>query len=445
MAVITAQNNGSLVEVMKKTLVDLKTKQNFLTSKLDVGGPKGLNVQMANNRGFRVAIDYTRNNSIGYMDANGGTLVQESQPPLDNVTASLQYMQYGQRITNLQLANSAPGMHVGPGAREIAAKKILMRQAEIEEFYFCQGNGYQTFARPTANASTTINVAGAVTLAGTGDGLGAYLLGAGASGVGEKIQVFSSAYAFKHSGYVSAKASNKAIEYTPTVITTTGILTTDLIFPQGEATNPTTAGLKGLPYMIKASGTFYDKSLATVPALQGTIDSTTTTFTRTSMEALWRNLQGRAGKNPNVRQVCSLSQMSNYYTQFYAQNTAQVHVVGNNRPGIDVGANGTPDDYTFWGSPIDSYYFIAPNNWWMLDYSTFTRLTLKQAGSMLTPAGQYVQSVGSSGYINAQSAWDDNYIEFFTDQPFLNGGFTNLSFTGLPGQPCDSAYTGSIA
>lgn len=442
MAVITGINNGSLVEVMAKGLVDLKAKNKYLTSKLNNGSQ--LNVQMANNRGFRIALDYTRNNSIGFMDPAGGNLAQTSQPPLDNMTANLQYIQFAQEITNLQVANSAPGMHEGPSAKALAARKLLERQAEMEEYYFCRGNGYQQIGLITTTVATTINVEGVMTLSGAGDGLGAYTLGSGSLTTGQKVRVYSSAYAFKSSGVITSKTSNTVVGYTPTAITTTGLLSTDILFPESDSTTPTTTAMKGLPYMLKTSGPFYDKSLSTVPALQAVIDSTTTTFTRTAMEALYRNSQLRSGVNPNQRNVCSLAQLSNYYVQFYAQNTAQVHITGDNRPGIDVGANGTPDDYTFWGKPIDAYAFVHPQNWWMLDYSTFSRLTLKDAGAMQLPAGQFVQKVSGGVYANAQQSWNDNYAEFLTDQPFLNAGFTALTFSGLPGQLCNSTYTGSV-
>lgn len=442
MSVITGINNGSLVEVMAQALTDLKTKENYLTSKLNNGSQ--LNVQMANNRGFRVALDYTRNSSIGFMDPAGGNLTQTSQPPLDNMTANLQYIQFGQEITNLQLANSAQGMHVGPTAKALAARKLLQRQAEMEEYYFCRGNGYQQIGLITTTVATTINVEGVMTLSGAGDGLGAFTLGSGSLTQGQRVRVYSSAYAFKSKGIITSKTSNTVVGYTPTAITTTGLLSTDILFPDSDSTTPTTTGIKGLPYMLKTSGAFYDKSLSTVPALQAVIDSTTTTFTRTAMEALYRNSKVRCGKNPKQVSVCSEAQMSNYYVQFYAQNSAQVHVVGNQRPGVDIGADGTMDDYTFWGQRIDSYPFVHPANWWMLDYSTFTRLTLKQAGQMLTQPGEYQLKVSGGEYANAQVSWDDQYVEFLTDKPFMNAGFTGLSFAGLPGLLVNSTYTGSV-
>lgn len=435
---ITGLNGGSLKEIMADALVNLKTKNKYLTSKLNNGS--ALDVKVANNRGFRIALDYTRNNTVGYMNPDGGNLTTTLSPALDTMTANLQYIQFGQEISNLQLANSRSGMHVGPSDKALAARKLLERRAEIEEHYFCRGEGFQTIGDITTTVATTIDVEGVMTLAGTRDGLGAYLLG-----VGQKVRVFTVAFVYKNKGTITSKTSNTVVGYTPDHITTTGLLDTDVVLPEADSVTyaTSTAGVKGIPYLVKTSGSYFDKALATVSALRGVIDSSTTTFTRTTMEALYRNSQLRSGDNPNQRAVCGLAQLSNYYVQFYAQNSAQVHVVGEQRPGIDVGAAKTMNDYTFWGQPIDKYPFIHPKNWWNLDYSTFSRLTLKEAGAMLTPAGQFVQKISSGEYANAQQSWDDDYLEYLSDQPFKNAGFTALTFTGLPGLLMNSAYTGS--
>lgn len=439
MAIITGQNNGSLVEVMAQKLFDLKAAKHYLTANVKQGGA-GLKMMMANNRGARFAYDGTRNVSGGFMNPSSGNLAFTDAPVLDNMTANLQYMQFGQEVSGLQLANSAPGMHVGATAKQLAARKILERQAEFEEHFFCAGttDGKQTIAIPTTGVSTTINTAGVLTCAGTGDGLGGYLLG-----TGQYVRVVNSSYVFKHSGYITGKTSNTVLEYTPDTITTTGILTTDFILPQSDSASPTTAGPKSLRYLINSTGTMFDKTNQSI--LAATIDSTTTTPTRTAFEALWRNIKVRNGKNPNLRHVCGEAQMSNYYVQFYAQNAAQVHVVGNDRPNIDLGGAKDPDGYTIWGQPIDSYDHIHPANWWMLDCNSFTRLTLKDAGAMLTPAGEPVQKVGTLGYYNAQVSWTDDYLEYLSTNPAANGGFTALAFSGLPGMLVNSKYTGSAS
>lgn len=441
MAVITGAHNGSLKEDMDQSLHDLKTIANYLTSKIMSGDKSGIRVVTANNRGFRWAFDGTRNVSMAYTNPAGGTLAKTDAPALDNITANLQYLQWGRELTNLQMANSAAGQHVGPSADAISATKLLQRRAETEEYFFCAGttDGKQTIAIPTTNVATTINTAGVLTCAGTADGLGGFLLG-----TGQYIRVYSSAYAFKHSGYITGKTSNTVLEYTPDVVTTTGILTTDFILPQGDiqAAPTNTAGLKSLRYLLNATGTAFNQANVSAMAA-GAIDSTTTTFTRTSMEALYRNSKVRAGRNPDQINVTSEAQLSNYYVQFYAQNTAQVNIVGGQRPSVDVGGAGMLGEYTFWGQRIDSYPFIHPANWWMLDYGSFARMTLKQAGAMLVPAGEWVMKIAGGEYANAQQSWDDDYVEFVCQEPFRNAGFTALSFTGLPGLQVNSSYTGS--
>jgi len=76
---ITGINNGSLKEIMDQSLVDLKAASKYLTAKLNNGSK--LSVIMANNRGFRIALDYTRNVTVGYMDPAGGAL-RSPQPSL---------------------------------------------------------------------------------------------------------------------------------------------------------------------------------------------------------------------------------------------------------------------------------------------------------------------------------------------------------------------------
>jgi hypothetical protein len=435
MAVITGQNNGSLKEIMDAKLQDLKAAQNFLTSKLKDGS--SLNVQMANNRGFRVALDYTRNVSMGFMNPAGGNLTKTDAPVLDNMTASLVYVQFGQEITNLQLANSPQWAHVGPSAKAIAAAKLLQRRAETEEYFFCSGTtgARQVIGNITSSASTSNGVQGTVTCSGAADGLGTYLMG-----VGQYVRVYSSVFAFKHSGYITAKSNNTTIGYTPDVITTTGVVSGDVILPDSDSTSPTTTSTAGLRYFLNATGTMFDKT--NVAALATVIDSSTTTLTRTTMEALYRNSKVRAGRNPQQRNVCSEAQLSTYYSQFYSTNTPAVNIWGDNRPGIDIGGKSL-DEYTWWGQPIDSYAYIHPANWWMLDYSSLTRMTLKEAGAMLVPAGQFVQKISGGAYANAQQSWDDDYLQFLSPMPFKNAGFTNLTVPSV-GTLVLSPYTGSV-
>lgn len=421
---ITGANNGSLKEVMASSLADLKAKANYLTSKIK-GGDK-LRVMQANNRGFVVGLDYSTNGSLGFMNPDSGNMATPGNPALDRMTANLQYMQFGQEISNLQLANSQSKDRVGASAKALAARKLLERRAEAEEWFFCRGDGTQAIADITGAVTAVLNTEVTVATAGTRDGAGSYLLR-----VNQRVRVYTSALVFKSSGYVSSKTSNTAFGYYATTITTAGIVDTDLVLPESDSTAPTTTGVKGLPYLVKSSGAYFDKTLSAVPALKAVTDGSTTTFTRATMEALAAQHVIRAGEDINTRAVTSYAQRSNYYQQFYASYTPQVHVVGSERTQVDMGAKKL-FQYTFWGQPIEAYLFIHPKYWFNLTLDSFARLTLKEAGAALTPHGEFVPKITGGVYANAQQQWDDDYLEYLSDAPHQNSAFTALTFTGLP-------------
>lgn len=421
---ITANNNGSLKEVMASSLADLKAKENYLTSKIK-GGDR-LRVYQANNRGFVVGLDYSTNGSMGYMNPDAGNMATPGNPALDRMTANLQYIQFGQEISNLQLANSQSKDRVGASAKALAARKLLQRRAEVEEWFFCRGDGTQAIADITGTATASVGVEVSVPTAGTRDGAGSYLLRSN-----QKVRIYTSALVYKSRGYVSSKTVNTAFGYTAEHITTAGIVDTDIVLPESDSTTPTTTGIKGLPYLVKSSGAFFDKTLSAVPALKAVVDGSTTTFTRATMEALAAQHVIRAGEDINTKAVTSYAQRSNYYQQFYASYTPQVHVVGDERSGIDMGAKKL-FQYTFWGQPIEAYKFIHPKYWFNLTMDSFARLTLKEAGAALTPHGDFVPKIVSGVYANAQQQWDDDYLEYLSDAPHQNSAFTALTFSGLP-------------
>ena len=76
------------------------------------------------------------------------------------------------------------------------------------------------------------------------------------------------------------------------------------------------------------------------------------------MEQLYRRHNSiRNNKATRTNAVVSPARMSDYFTQFYAQHTAAVHVVGGDRPQIDNGA--ASREYTHFGQKIDETVFQA--------------------------------------------------------------------------------------
>lgn len=434
---ITGINNGSQTEVMSNALHNLRNspKNNYLTARIKSGKNK-IDVLAANKRGFVAALDYATNGSMGYMSptTQGGAtanLVTTHSPSLDRLTANYQYMQFGHEVDNENVANSRSGMHVGPTAKAAAKMKELERRLEAEEWYFCRGEGSQVIADITAGVSIAAAATGTITCSGARDGAGAWMIR-----VGQRIRIYDVTLAtLKSRATVTAKASNSSFSIVPDSNLTSGnaVVDTDVILPEGDLTAPTTTGVKGLPYLCgRTSGNLFDKSLSSIPALQPIVDSSTTTFTRTTMEYLNTRHEIRNNGAIPTELAVSLAQRSNYYTQFYAQHTAQVHVVGENRPGIDVGASKPLGQYTFWGAPLKAYKLLHPKHWWQLYFESFTRLTLKEAGAMLTQASDYLQKLANGAYVNALQSFSDDYFEYVNLNPAQNCAFTALTFSGLP-------------
>ncbi len=428
-------NPGALREIMDNTLQDLRNanENNYLSAKV-ASGKGRVSVVDANKRGFVIALDYTTNPSGGFMSPTlsgaTGNLATTYSPTLDRMTANYQYVQFGHQLDNETLANSKGNLHVGASAKALAIKKELERRLEFEEWFFCRGEGYQVIADITAGVSIAAAATGTITCSGSRDGAGAWMIR-----VGQRIRIYDVTLAtLKSVCTVTAKASNTSFTIRPDTALTSGnaVVDTDVILPEGDTSAPSTTGIKGLPYLVKASGNYFDKALSSVPALQGIVDTSTSTFTRTTMEYLRRRHKSiRNNGSINTMIAASPAQVSNYYAQFYANNTAQINVVGNNRPGVDLGAGS--EDYTYWGQKIHEFKLLHPKNWWNIDPSSFVRLTLKEAGAMLTPAGQdYVQMISGGAYVNGQQRWSDDYLEYLSDNPAKNSGFTGLSFSGLP-------------
>lgn len=426
---------------MDDKLHDLRNlnEKNYLSAKIASGKGK-LTLHDVNYRGFVAALDYRTNGTMGYMNPAGGDLVTTHSPTLDRITANYQYMQFGHEVNNENLANSKAGMHVGASAKSLAAMKELDRQMEAEEWYFCRGDGSQIIADITSGVSIAALATGTLTMSGSRDGAGAWMLR-----VGQVIRIYDvTLTTLKSVCTVTAKTSNTAVSIIPVTALTSGnaVVDTDVVLPQGDGTaTPTTTGVKGIIYMTtRTTGNYFDKSLSTVPALQPIVDASTTTPSRTTMEYLYRRHNSiRNNGQARTRACVSPAQMSNYFTQFYAQNTAHVNIIGDKRPQVDFGA--ANPEYTHWGQPIEEYKFLHPKYWHNLDFSSFYRLSLKDASAMLTPAGEYVQKIVGGAYANSQQRWSDTYFEYFSPNPAQNSAFTALTFSGLPLLKDDS-FTG---
>lgn len=395
------------VEMLKNT-----SPQDYLTKYV-----KGkAEVETANKRGFITILDFEENASFSYGNPNGGSLAMTHKPTYDRITCNYQYIMVGSELTNETLANSASGSVVGAGAKAAAIQKAAQRMVDMEEYYFCQGDGTQVLARITgANAGAVIPIAG------TADGFGAYFLKKG-----QKIRIYDSTLVtLKGTETITAKTSNGAI----TISNTVAVVNGDLILPEGDATTPTTTGIKGLPYIAgTATGAYFDKNKTTNPNLAPIVDSNAGALSRTKLEQLDRRHEIRNGQRPDTVEVTSHAQMSQYFTLMLTNATA--HYVGAQRPSGDLGLDSW--QMTWFGKPIKAFRALPTGSWFKLTLKSLCRVSLGDVGKMLTPAGNPVQKIESGAYVNAQQNWDDAYVEYFSANPALNAALTNLTITSLP-------------
>jgi len=414
MADFIANNAAKMRELLRGTVEMLKNHPEGRDYMVKYVRGKA-QVETANKRGFIVVLDYEENASFGFMDPNGGSLATTHKPAYDRITCNYQYVQVGSEITNETLANSKDGRPVGAEAKAAAIQKAALRMLEMEEFYFCQGGGNQTLATITAGSAGT-----ELTIAGTADGFGAYFLKKG-----QVIRIYDSTLTnLKGTRTITAKTSNTAVTINSAITVVNG----DLILPEGDATTPTTTGIKGLPYIMLASGAYFDKNKTNTPALKPIVDTVSAALSRTKLENMDTRHRIRNGRRLDVAHVTSPTQMSQYYTLFLTNATA--HYVGDKRPAGDLGLDSW--EYTWFGKPIRDFRCLPASAWYALSLSSLCRVSLGDVGKMLTPAGDYVQKVGTDGYLNAQTRWDDEYVEYFSPNPALNAGLTALTFSSLP-------------
>lgn len=411
-----ANSGAKMRELLRGSVEMLKNNspQDYLTKYVQGKA----DIETANKRGFIVILDFKDNSSFGYTDPNGGSMVTPYKPDYTRITCNYNYIQVGTELTNETLANSANGNPVGAGAKAVAIEKAAQRMLEMEEFYFCQGNGDQTIARVTSGttAGTT------VTCAGTADGFGAYFVK-----LGQVIRIYDSTLVtLKYTRTVSAKTANNAFTVSGGNVT---IVTGDLILPEGDATTPTTSGIKGLPYIAgTASGNYFDLSKTTIAALRPIVDSVSGALSRTKLENLDTRHRIRNGRRMDTACITSPTQMSAYFSLFLA--SPQVHYVGSERPAADLGLQSW--DYTWFGKPIRDFKAVPATAWYHLTLRSLCRVQMGEDGRAITPHGEYVPKITSSGYANAQQRWDDAYLEFFSPNPALNAACSALTFTNLP-------------
>lgn len=407
-------NTAKMKEMLRTTVEVLKNNpaEDYLTKYV-----KGkAEVEVANKRGFVVILDFEENGSFAYTNPNGGSLATPYKPTYDRITCNYQYVQVGSEVTNESVVQSAAsGSVVGDAAKAAAMKKAAQRMVDMEEFYFCQGDGTQVIARITAPTNTT-----SLTISGAADGIGAYFLKKG-----QVVRIYDSTLTtLKGIRTIGAKTTNSG---NIPIDSALSVVAGDLVLPEGDAVAPTTTGIKGLPYIAALdNGPYYDKNKTTNPNLAPTVDATAGANSRTRLENLDTRMRNRHGSRPDVVEVTSPAQKSQYMSLFLASPV--VHYEGKTRPSADLGLDSW--EYTWYGRPIRDFRCLPADKWFKLKLSSLCRVSIGDVGKMLVQPTDYVLKIVSGAYANAMQRWDDEYVEYFSANPADLGALTNLTFTG---------------
>lgn len=405
-------NTGKLREMLRNSVEILKNNpsKDYLVKYV-----KGkVKPEAINKRGFIAPLDFEENGSFGYTNPDGGSLVTPYKPQYDRITCNYQYIQVGSEMTNESLAQVGV---VGASVKADAIQKAAQRMLDMEEFYFCNGDGTQTMARITAGSVGAI-----LTTAGAVDGFGAYFLKKG-----QVIRIYDSTLVtLKGTRTITDKTSNGAVTINAALTVVNG----DLILPEGDATTPTTTGIKGVPYIAgTATGAYFDKSKTTNPNLAPIVDANAGALSRTKLEILDSRHRIRNGETMDTVDVTSPAQLSKYFELMLTGAT--VHYVGEKRPAADLGLDSW--QMTWFGKPVRSFRCLPADKWFKLTLSSFCRASLGEMGNgMNLLDGDYVRKISGGAYANAVQKWDDEYVEYFSPNPALNAALTNLTVTSLP-------------
>lgn len=405
--------NSPLQELMRKRLERLQGDPEKLTSLVKTS----TQVEEVNERGFRVPLDYDRNASISSANTAGGVFASTDTTSADHLTINYQYFQVGARVDYKSILNSSKGSIVN--ATKEAMKKQSEAIADWLEFFLCQGDGTQTIATVTAGSAGT-----SIACSGATDGIGAYFV--------RKRQVIrvydSTLVTLKGTRTVTGKTSNAGFDVNTAITVVAG----DKILIDSDPDAPTTAGLKGLPYIIKKAGGYFDKNMSTLPALRSVVDTTAAALSAVKLHRNWQRQKLRGGKRTlaSCLLVTSPTQEGAYYDIIKPEGAnfrERLVYSGKDRPSGDVGL--AADMYTWFGAPVRVFNFILPNAWYYLNPQYLQKTEIKPAGNIEgMPATDWMQALDPSGrYRMAVDRWQDVGCEFFSPAPHQHGGLTALA------------------
>lgn len=383
-----------------------------------------------NYLGRQVTIETGPNPSLAYGNPDGGDFATPGNPTLDNLTVTYQWVNAGFEQTLAAMMNNNKETVDDPFKR--AVKSSAKQFSQWLNYYVSAGNGTTGLAVASANyAGGTPTV---IAVNGATDGFGA-------------TRLVPSQYGFWYDptgttqrvGTVGAGVLRIASK-TKTTVTFTTNLPSDLVIgdifvPEGG----NTVGIKGLPYLIAASGNLFNKSRTSIPQLQSQVITVSGALTAASILQLYAQM-GQATDTDDSGQTDWFTiafAWAQWYNYISLTTTSPVFTHdASGRPGADVGAKSLQT--TWFGAPMRRFKWLRADELYMLSLNNpedggkaFAMAVLKKAGQILPgmPASDWIQAINgtTSSYRTARQQFLDFAGDAYVRTPYAQGVLRALS------------------
>lgn len=378
--------------------------------------------------GRQVVLETKANPSLSFGSLDNGDLATPNNPTLDNFLVTYQWLNCGFRESYGSILNNDKETVGDPQRR--ALKSSAKQFVQWMNYYLSDGDGTTRLATASANyAGGTPTV---MTCNGSTDSLGATRIVDGQRGY-----IYDSTGTTQRTGTVGSGVLTVS-SHTKTAITFTSnapsdFVSGDIFVPEG--TN--TTGIKGLPYLVKDTGNYFNKSRSSVTQLQSqiiTVSGALTAALLLRLHALCAQASGDAIEDRPGTFCMAYAQWYNYMGLITPVSYNFNGVSGEgSRPPADVGFKSTA--VTWFGAPMKCFLQINGNSIYRLQLDTFKMATLKKPGQ-LHPAlpiggGEWAQQLSTTAgnYAAGREKWMDFAGDAFTTMPFKQGALLSINMT----------------
>lgn len=375
-----------------------------------------------NYLGRQITIETKANPSLAFGNLDGGDLATPSNPTLDNLLVTYQWMNSGFEETYGSILNNNKETVDDPFQK--AVKSSARQFSQWLEYYVSAGNG--TTALATASVAYAGGTPTIFTANGATDSFGATRVVDGQKGF-----IYDPTGTTQRTGTVGAGVLTIS-SHTKTAITFTtnapsDFIIGDIFVPEGG----NTIGIKSVDYLTNNTGDYFNKSRTAVPQLQSQVivaGGALTAALLLQLEAASSLVSEDDIEDGNATMCCALAQ---WYAYMGLVTPIQYNHMGSDRPANDIGGKNLA--ITWFGRPIKTFKWLSAFNLYRLQMSGFKMATLKKVGQLdpRLPAGggEWMQKLSTTAgnYAAGRQRWMDFAGDLYHRQPFLLSKLSALS------------------